>query len=151
MQINVLVNTMLATSQEPGAVTYLTFAFRLMYFPIGLFGLSVATAALPSLAVHAAANDRAAMRDTLSSAIRMMLMLNVPAAVGLMVLASPIVSLIFEHGRFGAAQTRRHRGGVVVVRTRAARVFLSEDRRADVLYAPRRAGSRSSPVASPWC
>ena len=100
VQVNVLVNTMLATGQGPGAVSYLNYAFRLMYFPIGLFGLSIATAAVPSMSRHAALDDRVAMRDTLSSALRMMLMLNVPAMVGLMVLATPIVALIFEHGRF---------------------------------------------------
>ncbi len=105
VQVNVLVNTMLATGQGPGAVSYLNYAFRLMYFPIGLFGLSIATAAVPALSRHAALQDRASMRETLSGALRMMLMLNVPATVGLVVLASPIVALIFEHGRFTPQDT----------------------------------------------
>jgi putative peptidoglycan lipid II flippase len=100
VQINVLVNTMLATTQGEGAASWLTFAFRVMYLPIGLFGLSIATAAIPSLSQHAARDDRAGMRSTLSSALRMMLMLNVPATVGLVALASPIVALLFEHGSF---------------------------------------------------
>jgi putative peptidoglycan lipid II flippase len=105
VQVNVLVNTMLATGQGVGAVSYLNYAFRLMYFPIGLFGLSIATAAVPALSRHAALDDRAAMRATLSSALRMMLMLNVPATVGLVVLATPIVALIFEHGHFTPRDT----------------------------------------------
>ncbi len=105
VQVNVLVNTMLATSQGEGAASWLNFAFRLMYLPMGLFGMSIATAAIPSLSSAAAREDRAGMRATLSSALRMMLMLNVPAAVGLVVLATPIVALLFEHGSFTPAAT----------------------------------------------
>jgi putative peptidoglycan lipid II flippase len=74
-----------------------------MYLPIGIFGLSVATAAIPALSRDAARGDEYAVRATFSSALRMMLVLNVPATVGLMVLASPIVALLFEHGSFTAA------------------------------------------------
>jgi putative peptidoglycan lipid II flippase len=105
VQINVLINTMLATSQGEGAVSCLNYAFRIMYLPIGLFGLSIATAALPSLARDAARDDLDAMRGTFSSALRMMLMLNVPATLGLMALATPIVALLFEHGSFTAGAT----------------------------------------------
>lgn len=100
VQLNVLINTMLATSQGEGAVSYLNYAFRVMYLPIGLFGLSIATAAIPSLSRDAAKDDREGMRGTLSSALRMMLMLNVPATLGLVALATPIVALLFEHGSF---------------------------------------------------
>lgn len=100
VQLNVLINTMLATSQGEGAASYLTYAFRVMYLPIGLFGLSIATAAIPSLSLAAARDDREGMRGTLSSALRMMLMLNVPATLGLVALATPIVALLFEHGSF---------------------------------------------------
>ena len=58
VQINVLVNTSLATTEPQGAVSWLQYAFRLMYLPIGLFGVSIATAALPDLSRHAAADDR---------------------------------------------------------------------------------------------
>lgn len=105
VQVNVLVNLLLATSQGEGAISWLGYGFRLMYMPIGLFGLSIATAALPSLSRHGAREDLAAMRTTLSSALRMMLILNVPATVGLIVLAQPIVSLLFERGSFTAADT----------------------------------------------
>jgi putative peptidoglycan lipid II flippase len=102
VQINILVNTMLATSQGEGAAASLNFAFRVMYLPIGIFGLSVATAAIPSLSRDAARGDPRGMRATFSSALRMMLVLNVPATVGLMALATPIVGLLFEHGSFTA-------------------------------------------------
>ena len=105
VQVNVLVNTILATGQGTGAVSWLNYAFRLMYMPIGLFGVSIATAALPSISTQAADNDTRGMRATVSSGLRMMLMLNVPATVGLVVLAQPIVALLFERGSFTAADT----------------------------------------------
>ncbi len=105
VQINLFVNTVLATGQGEGAVSWLNYAFRLMYMPIGLFGVSVATAALPSLSRQAAEDDLAAMRATLSNGLRLMLMLNVPATAGLIALATPIVALLFEHGRFTPADT----------------------------------------------
>lgn len=103
--INVLINMLVATSQGEGAISWLGYAFRLMYLPIGLFGLSIATAAVPSLSRDAALHDLAAMRRTLSSGLRMMLVLNVPATIGLMVLGQPIVSLLFERGSFTPADT----------------------------------------------
>lgn len=105
VQINVLVNTILAARLGDGPASWLNYAFRLMYLPIGLFGVSIATAALPALSRHAAGNDHVEMRRTVSHGLRLMAMLNVPATVGLVVLATPIVALIFEHGRFSPADT----------------------------------------------
>lgn len=105
VQINVAVNTFLATSQQEGAVSWLSYAFRVMYLPIGLFGVSIATAALPDIARQAAAGDTAAARRTVSGALRMMLMLNVPATIGLVALAHPIVALLLERQRFTPADT----------------------------------------------
>jgi len=104
-QVNVFVNTILATSQGTGAVSWLNYAFRLMYLPIGLFGVSIATAVLPAVSRHSARRDPDAVRDTLSEGMSLMLVLNVPATVGLMVLATPIVRLIFERHAFTAADT----------------------------------------------
>jgi len=104
-QINLFVNTVLATSQEVGAATWLTYAFRLMYLPIGLFGVSVATAALPELARQASGGGFDGMRRTVSSSLRLMLMLSVPAMAGLAALAYPITELIFERGEFTSADT----------------------------------------------
>src|SRR6185295_17328630 len=70
VQINVFVNTYLATSQQQGAVSWLNYAFRLMYLPIGLFGVSIATAALPDIARRANDGDLAGMRRTISGALR---------------------------------------------------------------------------------
>jgi putative peptidoglycan lipid II flippase len=105
VQINLLVNTILATGEGTGAVSCLGYAFRLMYMPIGLFGVSIATASLPTLSRQAARNNLAEMRATVSRGLRLMLMLNVPATVGLMALATPIVALIYERGQFLSADT----------------------------------------------
>jgi putative peptidoglycan lipid II flippase len=105
VNINVMVNTYLAAAQ-PGAVSWLGYAFRLMYLPIGLFGVSIATAALPDLARHAGDGDHAAIRRGVSSALRLMLMLNIPAMVGLIVLAEPIVALLYQRGQFTDADTQ---------------------------------------------
>jgi putative peptidoglycan lipid II flippase len=104
VNINVMVNTYLAAAQ-PGAVSWLGYAFRLMYLPIGLFGVSIATAALPDLARHAGDGDHAAIRRGVSSALRLMLMLNIPAMIGLIVLAEPIVALLYQRGQFTAVDT----------------------------------------------
>lgn len=103
-QINLMVNTMLATAQD-GAPTALSLAFRLMYLPIGIFGVSVATAAIPDMARHAADGNYDGMRATLSWGIRLMLMLSIPATVGLMALATPIVEMIYQRGAFGGDST----------------------------------------------
>ena len=104
-QVNLFVNTLLATSQGTGAASWLTYAFRLMYLPIGLFGVSIGTAVLPAVSRHAAVGDTAGIRNTVSRGLGMMLLLNVPATVGLFVLATPIVQLLFERGRFLPADT----------------------------------------------
>jgi putative peptidoglycan lipid II flippase len=105
VQINLLVNSWLAAGLGTGAVSWLDYAFRLLYMPIGLFGISIATASLPTISGHAANGNHPGIRSALSSGLRMMLMLSVPATIGLLVLATPIVRLIFERGRFTPADT----------------------------------------------
>lgn len=104
-QINVFVNTVLATGEGTGAVSWLDYAFRLMYLPIGVFGVSVASASTPAISRLVASGERDAVRTTIAHAISLMALLNVPATLGLIVLATPIVRVIFEHGSFTAADT----------------------------------------------
>jgi len=99
-QVNILVNTVFA-SREVGANTWLQMAFRLMQLPLGVFGVAIATVAGAGVARKAARRDLDGVRETLGSAMRLVAFFNVPAAVGLVVLAGPIVSLVYEHGRFG--------------------------------------------------
>ena len=105
LQVNLLVNTILATGEGTGAVTWLTLAFRLMYLPLGVLGVSIATVTLPAVSRHAAAGDLAAVRRTVSHGLRLTTAVMAPAAVGLAVLAAPIVRVVFEHGEFTAADT----------------------------------------------
>jgi putative peptidoglycan lipid II flippase len=103
-QVNIVVNTVFA-SQQVGANSWLQYAFRLMQLPLGVFGVAIATVAGAGVAQKAAARDMEAVRATIGSALRHVAFLNVPSAVGLAVLSRPIISLIFEHGRFGASDT----------------------------------------------
>jgi putative peptidoglycan lipid II flippase len=103
-QVNIVVNTIFA-SREIGANSWLQYAFRLMQLPLGVFGVAIATVAGVGVAQRVAARDMGAARETLGSALRHVAFLNVPSAVGLVVLARPIISLLFEHGRFDARDT----------------------------------------------
>ena len=99
-QINIIVGTSYA-SREAGAATWIQMAFRLMQLPLGVFGVAIATVAGSGVANAAAARDLPEVKRTLGSALRMVAFLNVPSAVGLAVLGVPIVSLIYQHGKFG--------------------------------------------------
>jgi putative peptidoglycan lipid II flippase len=104
-QVNVFVNTVLATREGTGAVSWLNYAFRLMYLPTGLFGVSIATATVPAVSRHAARDDAASIRSTLGEGLSLMLVLNVPATIGLIVLAHPIIRVIFERRAFLPSDT----------------------------------------------
>jgi putative peptidoglycan lipid II flippase len=101
-QVNILVSTIFA-SHEEGANTWLQMAFRLMQLPLGVFGVAIATVAGAGVAQRVARGDMDGVRETLGSAMRLVAFLNVPAAVGLVTLAHPVISLVYEHGRFTAA------------------------------------------------
>ncbi len=103
-QVNIVVNTAFA-SHEEAAATWLMYAFRLMQLPLGVFGVAIATVSGAGVAQRVAMRDMAGVRETLGSAMRLVAFLNVPSAVGLAVLAEPIISLIYQHGRFGARDT----------------------------------------------
>lgn len=104
-QLNLFVSTLLATTQGTGAVSWLQYAFRVMYLPLGLFGVSIATAVLPEAARHAAVDDRASIRRTVTRGLSLMLLVNIPATFGLIALAPDIIRLLFERGRFTPADT----------------------------------------------
>ncbi len=104
-QINILVSTILA-SYFPGGPTYLFYGMRLIHFPLGIFGVALATALLPSLSTQAAKGELDALRGTLGFGLRLIFFMIAPAMVGLILLRVPIVHLFFEHGRFTAADTQ---------------------------------------------
>ena len=105
VQVNVMINGYFASYLADGSVTCLNNAFRLIQLPIGLFGVAVATVTLPHLARHAALDEKIALRDRLLVGIRQTLFLTLPAAIGLFLLAEPIVASIFQYGRFSAEST----------------------------------------------
>ena len=104
-QVNVFVNTILATREGTGAVSWLNYAFRLMYLPTGLFGVSIATAVIPAVSRYAARDDHAGVRATLAEGLSLMFVLNVPATIGLIALSHPIVRVIFERNAFLPSDT----------------------------------------------
>ncbi|MFB0526334.1 MAG: murein biosynthesis integral membrane protein MurJ [bacterium] len=105
-QINTFVDTICASLLREGSVTALYYANRLMQLPLALFGTAIATVALPMMSRSAAATNIEELKDTLSLALRMILFTIVPASLGLIILGSPIISLLFERGRFTAQATQ---------------------------------------------
>jgi putative peptidoglycan lipid II flippase len=105
-QVNILVNTILATSQGPGAVSWLNYAFRLMQFPIGVFGVSLASATLPKVSLLWVKKDVIAAGQTVSNSLRSAFAVNLPASAGLAFLGYPIIEMIFQYGRFYQEDTR---------------------------------------------
>jgi putative peptidoglycan lipid II flippase len=107
VQMNVLVNSGFAARLGDGPVSWLNIAFRLMQLPLGIFGVAVATVTLPLISRSAAVGNTIEFRGALSHAIRLVMLLTIPAAIGLVILANPIISLIYEHGRFNAFATEQ--------------------------------------------
>lgn len=105
VQVNIIVNTYFATS-EIGAATWLNNAFRFLQLPIGVFGVAIATVSTTRYAESAATNDKEAMSQHLSEGLRLVAFLTLPSMVGLIVLGGPIISLIYQHGQFGASDTQ---------------------------------------------
>jgi len=104
VQANVLINGMFA-SEIDGARSWLAFAFRLMYLPIGVFGVAIATVTLPAVARHHARSDLPAFGKTVEESLRLAFYLTVPASVGLFVLAPDLIRIIYQHGSFSANDT----------------------------------------------
>ena len=103
VQVTVLVNTLLASLLPQGTVSYLYYADRVMEFPLGVFGIALATAVLPGMAAQAARGEHRGLTETLGFALRLSAFIAVPAAVGLLVLGHPIVRLLFQRGEFSGS------------------------------------------------
>lgn len=104
-QINIFINTYFAASCGQGSVSWLNYAFRLMQFPIGVFGVAISIATLPVIARHASNRDLGQLKGAYLSSLVMAFALTIPASCGLVILAEPIIKVIFEHGRFGGYDT----------------------------------------------
>ncbi len=111
-QFNVLVNSMFASTLGDGAIFWLAIAFRLMQLPLGLFGVALGTVTLPLLSRLVIAGEMNAFRGELSRALRLMFVLTIPSTIGLMILAEPIISVLYQHGKFDAHQTTEAAGAL---------------------------------------
>ena len=106
-QINILVSRNLAFYLNDAGATLLFMGNRLMEFPIGVFAIAVSTVVYPLIARHAVEGNPAAMAVDFRKGLRLILIINVPAAAGLAILSRPIVRLLYEHGRFTATDSRQ--------------------------------------------
>jgi len=106
VQINLVVDVILASLLASGSVSFLYYADRVNQLPIGVVGVAVGTALLPLLSRQLRAGETAAAADSQNRAIEFVLLLGLPAAAALMVIAPPIVAVLFERGAFGAAESR---------------------------------------------
>jgi putative peptidoglycan lipid II flippase len=111
-QFNVLVNSMFASQLGDGAIFWLSIAFRLMQLPLGLFGVALGTVALPLLSRLVVNGQMDAFRTELARAMRLAMLLTVPSTVGLMLLAEPIISVLYQHGRFTALEAAQAAGAL---------------------------------------
>jgi putative peptidoglycan lipid II flippase len=105
VQVTVFVNTLLASLLPAGSVSYLYYADRVMEFPLGVFGIALASASLPAMSRQAVVGDTAGLARTVNFALRLSCYIAIPASVGLILLQTPITRLLFERGRFGPAET----------------------------------------------
>lgn len=99
-QINILVNSILASMLEQGAPSWLNYAFRLMQLPIGVFGVAISVVALSQASRDMAANKMDQFHENVRNSVQLAYLLTIPCAVGLWILAEPIIQLIYERGAF---------------------------------------------------
>jgi putative peptidoglycan lipid II flippase len=100
-QISILFDTLIASFLPTGSISWLYYADRLMEFPLGIFGIALATVILPNLSRQHASDSRGHFAATLDWAIRFVILISAPASVGLVVLSGPVLTTIFFGGRFG--------------------------------------------------
>jgi putative peptidoglycan lipid II flippase len=112
VQVNVLINSGFAASLGNGPVSWLNIAFRLMQLPLGIFGVAIGTVTLPLVSKSAAVGNTAEFRTILARGMRLAFLLTIPSAIGLAMLAAPIISVIYQHGRFTAEMTRQTSGAL---------------------------------------
>jgi putative peptidoglycan lipid II flippase len=105
-QINLLFDTLIASFLVTGSVSWLYYSDRLVEFPLGIFGIALATVILPSLSRHHAAADPDQFARTLDSGLRWVLLIGLPAAAGLALLAAPTLATLFLYGDFTPEDVR---------------------------------------------
>jgi len=105
MQVNFLVNVVLASQLPAGGLAGLNYAWLMLMLPHGVFSMALATAIFPTLSAQVNRGEGEAMRATLTRSLRLILFLTIPASLGLIVLDQPVVALLLQRGAFDAAST----------------------------------------------
>lgn len=105
VQVNIIVATLLASFLPSGSIAYLNYAFRLMHFPLGVFGVAIATVSLPELSAIAAENKSDILLTKYIRSCKTQMLFLLPSALFLVVAAQPVCALIYQHGKFGWADT----------------------------------------------
>ncbi len=141
-QVNILFDTLIASFLATGSISWLYYSDRLMEFPLGVFGIALATVILPNLSRHAAARSAGDFAATLDWAVRLVALIALPATVGLAVLAGPLLATIFFGGAFSAADVAMARislvayalglSGFILVKVLAPGFFARQDTRTPV-------------------
>jgi len=112
-QINLLIDTLMASFLVTGSVSWLYYSDRLMEFPVGVFGLALATVMLPNLSKSVARGDMQSFSNTLDWALRWVFIVATPATIGLLILAGPILATLFHHGEFTAHDVMKSSASLV--------------------------------------
>ncbi|MBI5862360.1 MAG: murein biosynthesis integral membrane protein MurJ [Rhodocyclales bacterium] len=144
-QISLLINTIFASFLESGSVSWLYYADRMMEFPAGLLGAALGTILLPSLARTHANGDTTQFSSLLDWGLRLTLLLTLPAALALALLAVPLLATLFQHGAFTAIDVLRTRealvaysiglSGLILVKVLAPGFYARQDIRTPVKIA----------------
>ncbi len=104
-QIQVVVNTNFGSSLSPGSITAVWYSYRLFQLPVGIFAIAIAVATFPTMTEQAALKQWDKLRQTISSAVRMVVFITLPISVGMIVLRFPLIRVLFQHGNFNAQDT----------------------------------------------
>jgi putative peptidoglycan lipid II flippase len=142
MQISILLDTLIASFLLAGSVSWLYYSDRLVEFPLGVLGIALATVILPRLSEHHATQSAQTFSDTLDWALKLVVLIGVPAAVGLALLAEPLMATLFLRGEFtpldvemAAASLRAYAPGLlafILVKVLAPGYFARHDTRTPV-------------------
>ncbi len=99
-QINLLLDTIIASFLQTGSIAWLYVSDRMLEFPLGMFGIAISTVILPSLSRQHCAKDASQFNHTLNWALRLVCLIGIPATLGLFIMAEPIILTVFQHGNF---------------------------------------------------
>ena len=134
-QINLLLDTLIASFLTVGSVSWLYYSDRLVEFPLGVFAIALSTVILPSLSRSHANGSDGEFSHTLDWGLRLVLLIGVPATIGLVMLARPILTTLFQYGDFGSCRCRDGRFEPDGLRSGVARIHADQGARTSLLFA----------------